>query len=175
MPKEKRLRRVVLLCYHFARNLAYYRAGWKKGKYALPDTQFWRTVSGNFIDVAILEWCKLFGDEPGKASAQHGWEKVVAHPKKFRAKMLRAIKTTEDEFEELRKALRKYRDKFIAHLDNDDEGHIAALDLAQRAVWFLHVYVCAFADKEGLQFQRGDIQAYFDAHSEEARIVYSSK
>jgi hypothetical protein len=62
------LRRVVLLCSHFMRNLAYYRTGQRfpdgwKAKPLVPTAPFWRTVNGNFIDVCVLEWCKLFGDK----------------------------------------------------------------------------------------------------------------
>ena len=72
MTKIQRLRRIGLLCRHFARNLAYYRAGWV-GSSLVRDSDFWRTVNRNFLDVAVLEWCKLLGDE----KARHYWRKTV--------------------------------------------------------------------------------------------------
>lgn len=51
MPRKDRLRRVVILCCHFARNLAYFRVGQSEQYRHLfdPDrttcANFWRMVS----------------------------------------------------------------------------------------------------------------------------------
>jgi hypothetical protein len=65
----KSARRVVTLCRHFVANLAYYRTGWTEKHRHLLDYRndnFWRVVNGNFFDICVLEWCKLFADEKGK-------------------------------------------------------------------------------------------------------------
>jgi hypothetical protein len=36
--------------------------------------QFWVIINGNFLDIAVLEWCKLFGDTRGK----HYFGKVIS-------------------------------------------------------------------------------------------------
>ncbi len=62
LTREERLRRVLLVALTFARNMAYYRAARDgSGQYVGPGTQFAITADGNFIDMATLEWCKLFG------------------------------------------------------------------------------------------------------------------
>jgi hypothetical protein len=81
LPHRDRVRRVVLLCCAFARNVAYYRAGWADRAQPLlselhPHASFWRQVNGNFLDMAVLDWCKLFGDPketPRKRLAKHHW------------------------------------------------------------------------------------------------------
>ncbi len=65
MTRRERLRQVKILCCHFLRNLAFYKAGWRKGELIFKD-QFWVNANGNFIDVCVLEWCKLFGDKRGQ-------------------------------------------------------------------------------------------------------------
>ncbi|HKI44605.1 MAG TPA: hypothetical protein VKA08_04635, partial [Balneolales bacterium] len=72
MNENQRLRRVALLCAHFMRNLAYYRAGWGDGALK-KKTEFWITVNGNFYDICVLEWCKLFADKNDK----HCWLKLI--------------------------------------------------------------------------------------------------
>jgi hypothetical protein len=52
MRKRDRLRRVVLLYTLFSRNLAYYRAG--HGRLTSESPPFWKTVDGNFLDMAVL-------------------------------------------------------------------------------------------------------------------------
>jgi hypothetical protein len=49
-----------------------------------PRARFWRTVSGNFIDTCVLEWCKLFGDPNG----EHYWKKIVSDPGNFEKLLL---------------------------------------------------------------------------------------
>lgn len=61
MTREQRLRRVVILWCHFTRNMAYYRAGWKDKK-PVRSFEFWNTLNGNCLDIAVLEWCKLIGE-----------------------------------------------------------------------------------------------------------------
>lgn len=56
MPRQTRLRRVLILCRNFAANLAYYRVGrWPE---YLPlqklNENFWWVVSGNAIDICVL-------------------------------------------------------------------------------------------------------------------------
>ena len=58
MSRRDRLRRVIILCRNFAVNLAYYRIGRKAEHLPLQHYQkrgnFWRVVSGNFIDICVL-------------------------------------------------------------------------------------------------------------------------
>jgi hypothetical protein len=70
MDSTKRLRRVGILCCHFAMNYGYYKAGWEQSDFTVKD-QFWISLNNNFIDISVLEWCKLFGDYKGK----HHWKK----------------------------------------------------------------------------------------------------
>jgi hypothetical protein len=76
---------------------------------------FWSQVSNNFLDVAVLEWCKLLGDDKDK----HFWRNVVADPTAFEASLLVNLGMTESEFADFAKKMRRYRDKFVAHLDSE--------------------------------------------------------
>ena len=76
------------------------------------NEQFWRTVNGNFLDLCVLEWCKLFA---GKNSMHH-WRKVVAHPDRFEVALRARLRLTKPQFDEYITAMCAYRDKFVAHL-----------------------------------------------------------
>jgi len=135
LNKRERLRRVVLLCCHFARNLAYRRAVHDRliaGKYS----QILVTIDGNFLDMAVFEWCKLFGEKNGG----HFWGKVITNHI-FEAEMLEHIDQSSGQFERYIKEIREYRDKFLAHLDDQKVMHIPTLDRAKMAVEFYHSYV----------------------------------
>jgi hypothetical protein len=146
MSRRKRLRRVVILCQSVARNLAYYRVGWRdefksKMDYGLhpASANFFRVANGNFIDILVLEWCKLFAEKRGK----HYWENVVADKSGFKAGLLNELGIDEAEFDKSVKALREYRDKFVAHLDSEETMNIPALTIPKKAAWYYYAYIVA--------------------------------
>jgi hypothetical protein len=73
---------VVLLCAHFARNMAYYRAG--IGRLTKVSPQFCITANANFRDTAVVEWRKPLGDVKGR----HFWANVIADTSGFESAML---------------------------------------------------------------------------------------
>jgi hypothetical protein len=142
LTDRERRRRVVLLCCSFIRNLAFYRAGQSDKARPLlsaddPHASFWRQASANFLDTAVLDWCKLFGDKSG----EHYWSRVVADAAQFEADLLDHIGMDAAGFEAQIKAMRHYRDKFIAHLDNLRKMDVPHLGTAKKAVAFYHRYL----------------------------------
>jgi hypothetical protein len=135
MTRKDRLRRVALLCAHFTRNLAYYRAAQHRITRSSPE--FWRTVYSNFLDIAVLEWCKLFADRSGK----HTWEKVLTDPASFKADLLRILAISGDELAAYIEKMRNYRDKFLAHLDDLPVMDIPFLDRAHAAVELYYQHI----------------------------------
>jgi hypothetical protein len=141
MTRRNRVRRVLILCCHCLRNLAFYRAGLRNGA-AWNESQFWITVNSNFLDHCILEWCKLFADSRGK----HHWRKVVTEPNTFWAGLLMTLGLTDIQFETYIVEMRTYRDKFVAHLDLEEIMHIPKLRCAQLSIEYLHDYVLKHED-----------------------------
>jgi hypothetical protein len=123
--RTQRLRRVLLLACHFARNLGYYRSGMSRRRSRITE-EYWRTVTSNCLDVCVLEWCKLFAD----SHDPHHWKNVVSSPSQFEANLYKRVRVSAPRFEAYRIAARKYRDKFVAHLDSDLVMEIPTLDLA---------------------------------------------
>ena len=142
MTKKQHSRRVAITCLHCLRNFAYFRAA--------PDEtilkskgQFWISANNNFLDISVLEWCKLFGDKRGK----HYWGKIISDKQLFYSSMLQKLKINESEFDTFIEKMRAYRDKFIAHLDLELTMFIPDnLNLAQQSVEYLYNYIL---DKEG--------------------------
>lgn len=144
MTRRQLLRRVGILCCHFLRNLAFYKAGWKKGELVTND-QFFVNANGNFLDTCVLEWCKLFGDKRG----QHYWRKVITDQDAFFVGLLQSLKLTEADFEDYINAMRTYRDKFVAHLDAEEIMSLPKLRTARKSVSFLYEYLLAHEEIAG--------------------------
>lgn len=156
MDREKRLRRVALLCCHFARNCAYYRAGWD-GKRTKATNEFWATAQGNFIDIAVLEWLKLFGDHKDK----HHWKKVVEDKEAFKQEMLSSCAITEEDLAQSRESFKAYRDKFVAHLDSEETMHVPVLGTPLALVKYYYKYVANELGEAGLRNLPSDIEHYY--------------
>ena len=174
MPREDRLRRVAVLCTSFARNLVYYRTAWHEDHRHLLDPKktstanFWRAINGNFIDVCVLEWCKLFADTNDK----HHWTRIVARPDDFYAALLAHLAVDEAGFQEQITAMRRYRDKFLAHLDSDYVMNIPALDIPKKATWFYYAHLLNNEAAAGRMagFPEDIDRAYHETEQEAAAI-----
>lgn len=134
---------------HFVRNAAYYRA-WNAALVARRREQFWRTLNGNFIDICMLEWCKLFGD----LRARHHWSKSITDANAFLKGMYDHIGLNKADFEAYRLQVREYRDKFVAHLDELNQMQIPNLQPALDSVRYLYQYLLEHED---------DVDAFHDA------------
>ena len=169
MLRNDRLRRVAILCCHFFRNMAYYRAG-RIVNNSNFNSNFWNTVNGNFLDVCVLEWLKLFGEKNGNQS----WENVITENDVFKKDLLITLNITEDEFSLYINQMRKYRDKFIAHLDSDKVADIPNLQIALESAIHFYNYLLA-NEEENDCFIDAPIEAsiYFRLMELEAQIVYS--
>lgn len=167
---KQHLRRVAILCCHCLRNLAFYRAGWR-GKKAIFEGQFWTNVNGNFLDICVLEWCKLFGDKHGK----HYWRKAISKHDTFFRKLLRTSGVTELELNGHIQEMRTYRNKFVAHLDSDEVMHIPDLTLTLKSVSFLYDYLLANEGQpEFFADATKPASAFYKTYLEEGKKAYES-
>jgi hypothetical protein len=48
---------------------------------------FWRVINGNLTDMAVLEWCKLFGSDDEQHQPVHR-KNIVSDPNQFRTELL---------------------------------------------------------------------------------------
>ena len=133
MTKSERARRAALLCCHCARNVAYYRAWWD-GKELVTNDDFFRNANSNALEIAILEWCKLFTDRRGK----HHWRKVILELDQFLPELYAQLGINKSFFDEHCKETKNYRNKFVAHLDEDSIMYIPDLTVSLNSVVFLY-------------------------------------
>jgi hypothetical protein len=172
LTRREKLGNVVNLCRSFGRNLAYYRAGWTDEHRHLLESKnvesvnFWRTVNGNFLDICVLEWCKLFGDK----NSEYYWKNISYDVEGFKADLLFRLGLKEEEFKTQIKTIREYRDKWVAHLDTDRSGFFPELEAAKNAVWFYYErMVQQESDLSGLPVE---IDSGYEQCVDEAKAIY---
>ncbi len=99
---------------NFSTNYAYYKAGYK-ANISDNSPDFWIRVQNNFLDIAILEWSKLFLKSRNN---KYHWSKIVKNRDNFQ----NLVKDYDHSYIEI------YRDKFLAHLDNKVVINMPKLD-----------------------------------------------
>jgi hypothetical protein len=170
MTRIKRLRRTLILCCHCLRNLAFYNAG-PRNAAPRPKKQFWVNVGDNFLDIAVLEWCKLFADSRGK----HFWRKTISDPAAFWDGLLQKLGQSEAQFDDFVNQMRTYRDKFVAHLDSEEVMHIPRLDVAINSVVYLYDYLLAHEEEHGCFWDAsGSASSFYTEFLDEGTVVYDS-
>ncbi|MDO9531263.1 MAG: hypothetical protein Q7O12_03925 [Deltaproteobacteria bacterium] len=171
MTRRDHIRRVGILCCHCLRNMSFYMAGWREGDFIFKEpSQFWINVNANFLDVCVLEWCKLFAD---KKNGKHYWGKVTTDEVAFIDGLLKALRITNDEFEVYVKEMRSYRDKFIAHLDLEERMHIPKLHVAHQSTAYLYDYLRSHEDKGGFFIDFPDTAlSFYMRFLNEGKLVY---
>ncbi|CAB3972610.1 hypothetical protein BLA3211_07055 [Burkholderia aenigmatica] len=175
------VRRVCLLCCHCVRNIAYYRVGFVKedGTGDLKQrTQFGATVNSNMLDIAVLEWCKLFADR----KANHHWKRVIrddTQQQRFLGEVLHDTGTSLNDWNRYLDAMRVYRDKFIAHLDDLNVMQIPSLEVALKCVLLLYAYIRTNSPASTFRTPHGahlpeDLAVYYAECRNEARKTYDA-
>lgn len=116
MQRERTLR-TMQLAISCVSNIAAYRANWQKQSdkdKLIVDREFWVRMNGNFLDFAVLEWCKIFADFKGK----HHWSLTFPNKNEWKKQLFESMDLKPSDFERELKLVSQYRNKVVAHLDD---------------------------------------------------------
>ena len=140
-----------------------------------PRLNFWRVIYGNFLDVAVIDWCKLFGSDHEEHQPVH-WKSVVPVERhdEFRAGLLDAIGITQAEWEKYWRKMKAYRDKQAAHFNAEyirpeNDPHYPEFDLALEAVYYYYQWILGdMQNREVRHTYPKDIRDYCQRFFEQA-------
>ncbi len=135
MAREQIVERHIQLCWGFARTALVKRVMHE----VLPQTRidFWRIIQGGTLDLAVIEWCKLFGNRDEDTH----WSRLIpeAGHDKFRTGLRAAVGMNEAEWDTYWQSMVDYRNEVAAHHDLDPgNAHYPSLDAALEAVYHYH-------------------------------------
>ena len=166
------VRGAAILCCHCLRNIAYHRSAMRRRGLPFNQTnQFLTTVHGNFTEVVILEWCKLFGDQGVEL---HHWDNLIkdaAEKRAFKRDLWIALGCDRKAWNTLQKEMLTYRNQFGAHLDRERRGWIPTFDLVRGSAAFYYTYLLT-NERGRLPDARVDIEAYYRECHAEGREFY---
>ncbi len=96
---------------NFVRNYAIRKA--IRESEVLKDIEIFKIISNSCFNIALTEWCKLFGSERD----QSHWKKCDVRGFRDINDVLKDVNILECEFELLKENIKKFRDKYVSHAD----------------------------------------------------------
>lgn len=148
-----------------------------------PRLNFWRLTYGNLLDMAVIEWCKLFGSDHKEHQPVH-WKNTI--PKEehdaFRRGLLIHLGVTLDDWRKYRGEVKDYRDNYAAHLSGPSlcpenkapgarsNGHYPKLGMALEASNYYYDQLLARLAAAGFQHHYPlDMREYCERFEAQAR------
>jgi hypothetical protein len=173
MSDRKRLSEVVNVLVNLVRNIQLRRQ--LSVVCADPQLAFWRLIYGDLTDIAVLEWCKLFGSDDDTRQALH-WKSLVSDHAKFRTDMLSRLGIYESKWRSYWNEMKLYRDKSVAHHDlrRSEITNYPKFDLALKSAYFYYEFIVAELRKLGIEQQPNDLRECSLAFSDQCREVASA-
>lgn len=134
-----------------------------------PRLNFWRLMYGNLLDMAVIEWCKLFGSDHEEHQPVH-WKNMVPESDHhaFRQGLLEQQKMTADAWLEYWRQVKGYRDNHAAHfsaewLRAENKPQYPELGPALEAAYYYYSELIGRLDAGGIAHRYPtDIREYCD-------------
>jgi hypothetical protein len=167
---KKQLIETVAVLGALVRNIALKRA--LHNADANPHLNFWRLIYGNQMDMAVLEWCKLFGSDDAERQPVH-WKNVAVDQAAFRAGLFTAVGMDEAQWARYWREMKTYRDYTVAHHDPRRESipTFPVLDPALNGAIYYFEYVRAELAKLGVNQQPSNVRLYVEQFEEQCLAV----
>jgi hypothetical protein len=112
-----RIRRTFQVTNNCISNIAAYKANWRKNAMneskLVVERDFWNRANGNFLDIAVLEWCKVFSERNG----EHHWSRIFKTKQDWMSEFCQHMNMSQKEFHAELQRVVKYRNKYVAHLE----------------------------------------------------------
>jgi hypothetical protein len=126
-----------------------------------PALVMWRVIYGNLTDMAVLEWCKLFGSDDEQNQPVH-WKNIASDPEQFRKDLFSRLRIYQSKWRSYWTEMKRYRDQVVAHHDQRriEIKNYPTFDLALESAYFYYDYVVSELRKNGIDQQPKDLRAY---------------
>jgi hypothetical protein len=146
------------------RNVANYRSMTKiKNDF---NQNFWIQIYNNFFDVAVLEWCKVFGTD----SEPTHWKTIVHDHQAFRNGLLSSIGLNDQGWSDFWKNVNSYRNNIIAHFKKIPGLSYPSLDVIIKSTFYYYDWLQQECDKHGIIQEPRDIESYYYRCLKQAEI-----
>ncbi len=137
-----------------------------------PHLNFWRVIQGNNMDMAAIEWCKLFGSDDEEHQQVH-WKNVFDDHDAFRAGLLQYIGVDPEGWATYWRQVKEYRDQNVAHrdLNRRSVAEFPVLDNALRSSAFYYRRLLDELHPDEANRYPADLMEYYERFLDLSREV----
>lgn len=137
-----------------------------------PDLNFWRIQQGNTLDVAVLEWCKLFGSDD-EVNQQIHWKNIFSDTDGFREGLFSHLGFNQKAWNSYWKSMKGYRDQHVAHLDfkRRDIKNYPNLEYAEASATYYYSRLIHELRQMGECRFPEDLSVYYKNFLEQAKVI----
>ncbi len=134
------------------------------------DQNYWIQIFNNFFDMAVLEWCKVFGTD----SEPTHWKTIVNDHASFRKSLLSCIGLDESGWSKYWREVKDYRNNIITHFKKIPDLHYPSLDVIINSTFYYYGWLQTELDKRGIIQEPKDLEDYYHRCLKQAE-VFSKK
>lgn len=140
-----------------------------------PDLNFWRVQVGNLLDIAVLDWCKLFGSDDPKHQQLH-WKNVFSDHTSFKAGLFGRLGLRQNTWDAYWNEMKVYRDQHVAHLDfiRRDITNYPKLDYALSSAMYYYKLVITELRALGETGFPDDLGIYYEKFLTQTSVIAKS-
>lgn len=137
-----------------------------------PSLNFWRLINSDVFNVAVLDWCKLFGSDDEEHQPVH-WKNVVSDVTVFRSDLLNYLCIDECLWKTNWNRMKRYRDTQVAHLDFKQPrvDYYPDLELALQSTYFYYDHVLPLWRALGNNCFPADIRDYCTRFADQSKTI----
>lgn len=141
-----------------------------------PRLNFWRVLYGDCLDMAVIEWSKLFGSD--SRQPVH-WKNIIPEQEhdSFRQGLLAAAGVSEAGWQDYWNRMKSYRDNHAAHfneeyLQPENDPRYPDLGIGLEAAYFYYDRLLELMEDRGIAHgYPADIRNYAQRFAAQAGIV----
>lgn len=137
-----------------------------------PELNFWRIQYGNSLDMAVIEWCKLFGSDD-EVNQQIHWKNMFSDGDGFREGLFSNLELNQEVWNSYWKSMKGYRDQHVAHLDfkRRDVSNYPDLDLAVASADYYYGKVLVELRTMGESRFPEELGVYYESFLKQAKSI----
>ena len=132
-----------------------------------PDLNFWRLIHGGFLDLSVIEWCKIFGEN----SENTHWKVLVDSDEgksNFRDNLFSHLSISSAQWDENWNHLKDYRNDHVAHHNRDSSvAKYPDLDIALNSSFYYYSYLEGLTEGDRID----TIEAYAERFYKQSRQI----
>lgn len=124
-----------------------------------PHLNFWRIIVGGQLDIAVLEWCKVFGAH----GEETHWKKLVptAEHSAYKKALLSELGCSDDQWMVYWDQMKSYRDRLVAHhIDGHQVATYPELTIALASAAYHYRYLLPLIRQVDCARYPDDLAAY---------------